>query len=367
MKSKIVLSVAICLIGCTSVQPDVFQYNIAIDPVAVDQPEYESIVESIEYIPLETKDNALIGEANDLYVSNGKVYINSDRKKVLCFDEHGNFLFNIGHVGRGKGEYISPYSISIDNGLLYVLCQHTGRLLCYDALSGIYLNTITLPNKYMQAVVSNGFVYAVDMVSKPFAIDAIPLDNPNNKSEVYCAAKGEYIYTSFKQLFQSSEGWCYWVDPLRGRIYELKNGGMIPFMDLDFGQKEHQDKALLSGEYTSNNEMVSAVSDFYRIGDKCVLTFMGGDGDMHTLLIDLKYNKVVNLGSMNYRKVQYPESIYKRVPRGVIAADKRFYQVQISMYHDPGTELPEEYASYNRMKGRDPKKDNITLIALDLK
>jgi hypothetical protein len=37
------------------------------------------------------------------------------------------------------------------------------------------------------------------------------------------------------------------------------------------------------------------------------------------------------------------------------------------MYHDPGTELPEEYASYNRMKGRDPKKDNITLIALDLK
>ena len=59
MKSKIVLSFAICLIGCTSVQPDVFQYNIAIDPVAVDQPEYESIVESIEYIPLETKEESI--------------------------------------------------------------------------------------------------------------------------------------------------------------------------------------------------------------------------------------------------------------------------------------------------------------------
>ena len=139
--------------------------------------------------------------------------------------QDGKFLFNVGNRGRGTGEYISPFSICVEKGIIYVLCQHTGRLLCYDSSSGTYLKSISLQNSYMQAVVSNGFIYAMDMVSRPFAIDSMPLDNPEKKTEIYSSAKGEYIYSSFQQLFQSAEGGCYWVDPLRGQIYELKKGG----------------------------------------------------------------------------------------------------------------------------------------------
>lgn len=355
------------MIGCKTGHQEGFQYNFSVDPVAVDQPEYESMVKSIEYIPLETTKKSLVGDVTSLYVADGRIYINSDRKKVLCFGEDGKFLFKIGNRGRGNGEYISPFSISVENGIVYVLCQHTGRLLCYDASTGKYLKTISLQNTYMQVVVSDGYIYAVDMVSKPFAIDSMPLDNPEKKTEIYTSAKGEYIYSSFQQLFQSSKGGCYWVDPLRGRVYELKDGGMIPFIDIDFGMKEHKDKDLLAGEYTSDNEMVSGVSDFYRVGDKCVLKFAGGDKDMHTLIIDLQNGEILNIGSMSYKKVKYPESIYKARPFGIVSADSRFYTYRLSSYYDECGDLPAAYASYSRMKGMDPKKDNITIVAFELK
>ena len=354
------------LVGCKDEISGAFQYNIKLDPVAVDQPEYESIVKGVEYIPLETTKKSLIGEVVDLYAAEGKIFINSDRKKVLCFDKEGRFLFNIGRRGRGHGEYVSPFSISVDNGIIYILCQHTGRLLCYDVSDGKYLKSITLQNNYMQAVVHDGFIYAVDMVLKQFAIDAIPLDNPLKRTEIYSAAKGESVYSSFRQLFKSSEGGCYWVDPLRGRVYELEDGRMNPFIDIDFGSKEYSENSLMAGEYVNNNEMVSNVRDFYRIGDKCVLSFMGGDKDMHTLLIDLKQGTTTNIGALSYNKVQFPETVYKYRLGGIRSADNRFYSYRLSVYHDECGELPPQYASYARMKGLDPSKDNITIVAFDL-
>lgn len=368
MKTLSILCVlGMFLTGCKASQSETFQYNISIDPVAVDQPEYESLVKSVEYIPLETTKESLVGNVTSLYVSDGRILINSDRKKVLCFDEDGKFLFNVGNRGRGTGEYISPFSICVEKGIIYVLCQHTGRLLCYDSSSGTYLKSISLQNSYMQAVVSDGFIYAMDMVSRPFAIDSMPLDNPEKKTEIYSSAKGEYIYSSFQQLFQSAEGGCYWVDPLRGQIYELKKGGMSPFIDIDFGSREYQDKSLLAGEFTHSNEMVSNISNFYRVGSKCVLTFAGGDKDMHTLLLDLRDGEKINLGSMSYKKVKYPENIYKARPFGIISADSRFYTYRLSSYRDEFGDLPAEYSSYNRLKGMDPKKDNITIVAFELK
>lgn len=355
----------LCLVGCKNVYSPEFKHVLKINPVAIDHPKFEDMVKSLEYIPLETTDQSLVGEVTTLVVADNRFYINSDRKSILCFSEDGKFLFKIGNKGRGPGEYISPFSISVANGFVYVNCQESGKLLCYDASDGSFIRSLKLPKFYLQTVVSNGYIYGLDMTTKPFAIDAIRLDSPETIVELYSASEGEYVYSSFTQIFQSNEH-CYWVDPMRGRVYELVDDKIKPFIDLDFGEYEFSDKILRNGEYRNDNTMVSGVTDFYHIGDIAILSLVGGDNDFHTLIINLESAKTINLGYMSYNGITIPEAYYQLPPRGIIAANKRFYKIIPSHYTDNYGDLPTEYTSYLRMKGMNPLEDNPTIIAYEL-
>lgn len=366
MKPIFTAIIILCLLGCSKKEQSQFKHTINVNPTEVNQPEYEDIVKSIEYIPLETSSSSLVGVVENMFVADGRIYINSDRKQVLCFSKEGKFLFKIGNRGRGPGEYISPFSISVEGGIVYVTCQDSGKLMCYDARDGKFLRSIKLPKFYIQVVVSNGYIYGLDMTTKPLAIDAMSLENPSSPEELYSSTEGEYVYSSFTQLFQSGQGPCYWVDPLRGCVYELARGEMLPFIDIDFGEYEYSNNTLLAGSYNNDNTKVFGVSNFYHIGDVAVISFGGGDKDLHTLIIDLKDSTTTNLGYMSYNKVSPPEAYYKLLPQGIIAADNRFYKICVSQYQDKCGELPTEYSSYAKMKSLNPTEDNPTIVAYEL-
>ena len=366
-KIFVFVAVAMFCASCKEYAKPQFEQTMAIDPTAVDHPKFEAMVESIEYIPLQTTDLSLVGEIVGLVEAEGRFYINSDRKNVLCFSSNGEFLFKVGNTGRGPGEYISPFSISVDGGVVYVACQESGNLLCYDAANGKFLQSLKLPKHYIQVVVGGGYIYGMDMTTKPFAIDAMPLENPAQPTELYATASGEYVYSSFTQMFKSGDDGCYWVDPLRGRVYELAGGEMTPFIDFDFGEYEYSDNILRAGNYRNDNTMVFDINNFYRVGDIAVLSFSGGDRDSHTLILDLHSGKRINLGYMSYRGEPAPTAYYKKAPSGFLAAGERFYRVCSSLYFDECGDLPTEYASYARMKGLNPLEDNPTIVAYKLK
>ena len=98
-----------------------------------------------------------------------------------------------------------------------------------------------------------------------------------------------------------------------------------------------------------------------------VLSFGGGDKDLHTLILDLQSGKRINLGYMSYRGEPAPAAYYKKAPSGFLAAGERFYRVCSSRYFDECGDLPTEYASYARMKGLNPLEDNPTIVAYKLK
>lgn len=354
------------LVGCQGAKQNQFERVLKIDPTEVDQPKFEDMVKSIEYIPLETTDQSLIGEIENLVVADGRFFINSDRKSILCFSDDGKFLFKIGNIGRGPGEFISPFSISVDNGVVYVACQERGNLLCYDATDGKFLQSLKLPKHYVQVVVSGGYIYGMDMTSKPFAIDAMSIEKIEKPIELYATTKGEYVYSAFTQMFKSGDNSCYWVDPLRGQVYELAGGKMIPYIDFDFGEYEYDDKTIREGQCSNNNTRISGIENFYRVGDIATLSFGGGDKDLHTMILNLHNGNIINMGFMSYRGEPAPGGYYKKAPYDIIAAEKRFYQVCSSHYHDECGELPSEYISYKRMRGLDPQEANPTIIAYEL-
>lgn len=360
--------VLLTVCGCNVVQETKFKYTISVDATSQDQPKYDSFVNGIEFIPLETTDSSLVGEVNGLVVTNDKIFVNSNREEILCFDICGKFLYRVGRIGRAPGEYISPYSISVCDNVGYVLCQETGKVLCYDVTSGKHINDIPLTKFYVQIEVCDGYIYAVDMTTRRFAIDAIQLSNTEQCKELYCVADGESVYSSFTQLFKSGNDKCYWVDPLRGEIYQLKGGAMIPYIDIDFGNNEYPEQTLVTGGYAPQmTTMVDAVCNFYCVNNICTVSFAGADRDVHTLLFDIESGKQINLGFLKYKGPGLPEAYYKKKPTDFKAANKGFYALYFPNYNEEYGALPENYKSYERMKGLNMYEDNIALIAFDLK
>jgi hypothetical protein len=74
-----------------------------IEKIAFDNRKF---IDSCEFVRLETSDESLFGEITQLETFDGKFYI-FDRQtmKLKVFGHTGNFLYNIGKLGQGPGEY----------------------------------------------------------------------------------------------------------------------------------------------------------------------------------------------------------------------------------------------------------------------
>jgi hypothetical protein len=64
------------------------------------------IAESVDYIPLETTGDFLIGENNVHVIPHGQwIFVSEHGKPLGAFDRSGKFIRTIGSIGRGPGEY----------------------------------------------------------------------------------------------------------------------------------------------------------------------------------------------------------------------------------------------------------------------
>ena len=72
------------------------------------------IATDIEYIPLETTEESLIGRYPTVSIGNNRIYVVSGRKEVKIFDIKGNYLFTFNRTGRGPQEYLMAQWFKFD-------------------------------------------------------------------------------------------------------------------------------------------------------------------------------------------------------------------------------------------------------------
>ena len=91
------------------------------------------IATDVEYIPLQTTENSLIRYINDINRSEDKLYVFTS-SQVLCFDQEGNYLYNLDNQGRGPEEYtfIYDWDISPENKILVLLIRD--KTLIYNEI-----------------------------------------------------------------------------------------------------------------------------------------------------------------------------------------------------------------------------------------
>lgn len=115
-------------------------------------------------VHLQTK-SLKIGSMTDFAISldNDFIFVDAIGKKVIVFDNRGNFKKFIGRIGEGPGEFQLPKSIAIDReGKIYIADNDARRINIYDR-NGEFLNSFIITGlhwvPYIMKIDSLGNIY----------------------------------------------------------------------------------------------------------------------------------------------------------------------------------------------------------------
>lgn len=105
------------------------------------------IAESIEYIPLETNTNNLVGKIhnNMIYYENGLFYMMEPNRSIIIFNGKGKYFNKINKLGRGPQEYdgVSDIDIDLRTGNLHIMTHN--RILEYS-VNGDFKGVVNFGN-----------------------------------------------------------------------------------------------------------------------------------------------------------------------------------------------------------------------------
>ncbi len=130
------------------------------------------LVESLEIVKLDNRDEALIGYSLATVTENYILVKNNKHNPYKLFDKSGKFLTTIGSYGQGPNEYLNVYDDYMDeeNNRIYILPWQTDKLLVYD-LEGNAHQPIPLIQR-----VPKGRFY-VDSQNKTVSVFLLPFAN----------------------------------------------------------------------------------------------------------------------------------------------------------------------------------------------
>ncbi|MBN2818553.1 MAG: 6-bladed beta-propeller [Bacteroidales bacterium] len=236
-----------------------------------------ALFKKIEFIPLETNDEALLGDVLKIRKHKGFYYLYDNTGNLFRFDTEGKFMNRIGAIGNGPEEYntITDFTIDMKNDLVVV--NSLGKLICF-----------TIEGKFVKSLRSgvNEQVLDMDDTGRIFYIlpDKVQPANVTSAEVIkVLAPDGSLIKTFntakirhsglsvFNQISQKN-GTMYYKEEMGHLIYAINpnlekdsiydfNLGKYAFKEMDFEMSAKKkweslyrlDKILITDKFTCFN------------------------------------------------------------------------------------------------------------------
>lgn len=203
---------------------------------------YESTVEEvlstikrIEFIPLETKPEALIGSIQKIIANSDYFYLLDvfSAKSVFVFNRAGKHIETIDTNGKGPGEFVTPWDMSVDpyNEKLIIVDPGNQKILKYSLEGEFEDEVYTDFTPY-----SIGFVNCDTYCFKTM-VDNLPgvvtaKSNGKQSSVVFLGTR-EFNMNLFSHFSRSGEKQFY-LEFVNDTIYEIGPDYSIPYAYIDF-------------------------------------------------------------------------------------------------------------------------------------
>lgn len=116
-------------------------------------PPIEKIVDSIEFVILETNSESILPDKTQCRLAFSKDYIliyNTVNKKLLLFDYDGKFISSICYYGRGPFEYTNVFGLFCTADEIIVINE--GRSAIFYSFSGVPTREITFPERILSLI-----------------------------------------------------------------------------------------------------------------------------------------------------------------------------------------------------------------------
>ena len=217
-----------------------------------------TVVESLEYIPIETNGKCLLGESmKRVFITTNEIFI-FDYNAVFRFSRSGKFINKIGRIGKGPGECLKPIDMVLDTLNQNVILLDHDKLVKYD-YKGNFINSHTLKNRSNsmlqindEDLLVNNMFYLYAKPGERFSMFFFSQEQKKEISKIACEKKDKIpfcicdpvMYTHNHQAFVKD----YWgdtiykvIDPFTLKAYVAINTGKLKHRDND-------DKSIVTGE-----------------------------------------------------------------------------------------------------------------------
>jgi hypothetical protein len=206
------------------------------------------LVESMEYVPLETKDNCVIGRVASFDVSKNYILIYCyQTKAVYLFKRNGRFISKISHYGQGPEEYTGLLGVFIDESKQELILCSFNKHLFYN-LSGNYLRKVNhlglhtslwmyYNNKFLSGTPSGVFsgvfpvykLWTMDMEQKMAGIPSVSVEHKTDGGVIMTAgpAISSFLYEGKPHVRETA---------LNDTVYVVTDNNIVPKYILSTGK-----------------------------------------------------------------------------------------------------------------------------------
>ena len=224
--------------------------TLVINPLNSYKVNYSEVFSKIEYIPIPSDSNFLVGEIDKLEVTDNYVILMDKyiTNSVFVFYKNGQKRIKIHKQGRGPGEYVALMDVYFDvkQQAIVIHCGIRKKLLFYN-LSGEFFKEQSLPYYTTRVIpISNNYAFFCDntlneSISKDNYAPNILLVSKTNK--LLSSSCLFYRGVNKAVVYSSNPDFSYWNDNVASikpdhsnLIYYITTESIYPAYKLDFGK-----------------------------------------------------------------------------------------------------------------------------------
>ena len=306
---------AFFITGCSNKKSDT---SMDITPIVIEwdniskEMDYSSWMEdSVLVVPLETREDCLVGEISKLVYNNHRIYVADNLSKaVYVFDESGRLQSKVRSVGNGPQEYLDVTAFTAKDGMMYIYDKMKRKIFVYDD-DGQFLyskdaSKIWGTEMFFQG--NNLYMFNDGSRTDMGYYSLFKLDTAEGKDEAEASFPFEYQETagwSIDRYVSATKDealftiWPYDV------LYLLKDGKSGPVCKVDFGNRRLPEKYINADGTTA---LKTAIRDNYITGIKWI-----GLSDSYILFwCDDKNDDIITVYNRKDGKISVTHNLYNK-------------------------------------------------------
>ena len=208
------------------------------------------VVKDFDLVALETTPEALVGNIDELFFDDEKIFVIDRRvaKSIFIFKQNGEFISKIDRVGRGPTEYFEIWDATIDKSQKHIIIEDLeGRKFQYYDYKGDYLFKKKMPFLFTSFEVLDSATMAFH-TSRSYNIDFPGLHhkaditigkvdgtvNFIHKSKTY---RDDFTYSNYSHRISKFNNHVNFNPRYNDTIFRVTNNRLIAEYVLDFQGK----------------------------------------------------------------------------------------------------------------------------------